>query len=59
MFTPRGGAAFDSFILTLDESDAVRVAIEDAKNDPDEGPKFERANYGLDASGMVQIPINS
>ena len=53
MFTPRGGAAFDSFILTLDESDAVRVAIEDAKNDPDEGPKFERANYGLDASGMV------
>jgi hypothetical protein len=31
-----GGPAFDSLVLTLDESDAVRVAVEDAKNDPDE-----------------------
>ena len=34
--SPGGGPAFDSFVLTLDESDAVRVAVEDAKNDPDE-----------------------
>ena len=34
--TPGGGPAFDSLVLTLDESDAVRVAVEDAKNDPDE-----------------------
>ena len=31
-----GGPAFDSFVLTLDESDAVRVAVEDAKNGPNE-----------------------
>jgi hypothetical protein len=34
--TPGGGPAFDSLVLTLDESDAVRVAVEGAKNDPDE-----------------------
>jgi len=31
-----GGPAFDSFVLTLDESDAVRLAVEDAKNFPHE-----------------------
>jgi hypothetical protein len=52
---PGGGPAFDSFVLTLDESDAVRVAVEDAKNDPDEVARLRpTANVMAKVSGIIR-----
>ena len=53
--SPGGGPAFDSFVLTLDESDAVRVAVEDAKNDPDEVARLRpTANVMAKVSGIIR-----
>jgi hypothetical protein len=50
-----GGPAFDSLVMALDESDAVRVAVEEAKNDPDEVARLRpTANVEVKVSGIIR-----